>query len=124
MFFILKVTFHQEDRDGVKINRIHANTIDDPDWFNTRVKCFPFYSLLLAMNITAVDFFILESGGTELQVLQTIPFERVKIEIIDVQLLTSDLEKDTIKKFLATKNYVFLKNFNNSYIFRANHLNI
>lgn len=113
-----EVTYHQEDRDGVKINKIHANTIDDPDWFNTRVKCFPLYSLLLAMNITTVDLFILESGGTELQVLQTIPFNHVRIDVIDIQLLTSDLEKDTIKEFLATKKYSFLQNINSSYIFK------
>lgn len=70
------------------------------------------------MNITTVDLFILESGGTELQVLQTIPFNHVRIDVIDIQLLTSDLEKDTIKEFLATKKYSFLQNINSSYIFK------
>ncbi|XP_018329594.1 protein Star [Agrilus planipennis] len=120
-----EVTFHQEERDGVKINSIHANSlIDDPDWFNTRVKCFPLYSLLLAVNVTNIDYLSLESGGTELQVLQTIPFSRVKIEVIGVHLLISDIEKDTIKNFLATKNYVFVQNFNNTYIYIVNHLKI
>ncbi|KAK5644862.1 hypothetical protein RI129_006162 [Pyrocoelia pectoralis] len=116
-----EITFHQEDHDGVKINQIHTNTIDDPDWFNTRVKCFPFYSLLLAMNISSVDLFILESGGTELQVLQTIPFDKVSIDVINVQIQANDSEKDTIKKFLTSKNYTFMQNFNNIYVFRLKH---
>lgn len=61
--------------DGVKINSIHAsNIIDDPDWFNTRVKCFPVYSLLLAMNMTNVDLMVIEAAGTELQVNITLIF--------------------------------------------------
>ncbi|KAJ8941068.1 hypothetical protein NQ318_003249 [Aromia moschata] len=98
-----EVTLHQET-DEVKINSVHVNSLDDPDWFNTRVKCFPLLSLLLAMNDTNIDYLSLDTGGTELQVLETIPFEHVKIEIIGVHLTTNDFEKDTIKKFLATKN--------------------
>ncbi|KAJ8967944.1 hypothetical protein NQ314_002560 [Rhamnusium bicolor] len=118
-----EVTLHQET-DGVKINSVHANSLDDPDWFNTRVKCFPFFSLLLAMNVTNIDYFSLETGGTELQVLETIPFEHVKIEIIGVHLITNDIEKDTIKKFLAMKQYTFMISFNSSYIFMMNHVKI
>lgn len=110
------MTFLQ-DAEGVKINSIHSNNLDD-DWFNTRVKCFPLYSLLLAMNMTTIDYFSLNTGGTELQVLETIPFERVKIEIIGVHLDSNESEKNTINKFLLTKNYLSMQNFNNSFIFK------
>lgn len=111
-----EVTIFQ-DAEGVKINSIHSNNLDD-DWFNTRVKCFPIYSLLLAMNMTNIDYFILNTGGTELQVLETIPFERVKIEIIGIHLDSNELEKNTIDKFLLAKNYIFMQKFNNSYLFK------
>lgn len=100
----------------MKINSVHSNLIDDPSWF-TRVKCFPLYSLLLAINQTNIDFLSLESGGTELQVLETIPFNKVTIEIIDVHLYTNENEKEAIKKFLAKKNYIFVQNINFSYVF-------
>lgn len=119
-----EVTFHQDERDGVKINSIHANSLDDPDCFNTRVKCFPLYSLMLAMNVTNIDYLSLEAGGTELQVMETLPFDVVRIEVIEVHLLSNDFEKETIKSFLATKRYVFKQNFNNSYIFMLNHIKI
>lgn len=112
-----EVTYHQEDRDGVKIHSVHANLISEPDWFNTRIKCFPFYSLLLAINQTRVDYFSLETGGTELQVLETIPFDNVVINVIDVHLITNDSESETIKTFLERKNYKFVRQINNSYLF-------
>lgn len=111
-----EVTLFQ-DAEGVKINSIHSNNFDD-DFFNTRVKCFPLYSLLLAMNKTTIDYFSLNTGGTELQVLETIPFERVKIEIIGIHLDSYESEKNTINKFLLAKNYLFMESFNNSYIYK------
>lgn len=120
-----EVTFHQEERDGVKINSIHANSlIDDSDSFNTRVKCFPLYSLLLAMNTTNIDYVSLETGGTELQVLETVPFDRVKIAVIGVHLIAGDFEKDTIKNFLATKNFTLMESINTSYIYMMNRLKV
>lgn len=107
------MSLHQ-DNDDVKINSVHS----DEDWFNTRVKCFPLYSLLLAMNITNIDYFSLESGGTELQVLETIPFDCVHLEVIGVHLGTNEYEKNTIKDFLGKKKYVFVQKIKNSYIFR------
>lgn len=102
----------------MRINSIHANSlIDEPDWFNTRVKCFPLYSLLLAMNNTNIDYVSLETGGTELQVLETVPFDRVSIKVIAVHLVTSDFERNTIRHFLATKHYKFMQNFNTTYVY-------
>lgn len=118
-----EVTLHQ-DADGVKINSIHANSIEDPEWFNIRVKCFPLFSLLLAMNVTNIDYFSLDTSGTELQVLETVPFDRVRIEVIGVHLNVNESEIDTIKKFLATKQYKFMENFNTTYIFMMNHIKI
>ncbi|XP_017776662.1 PREDICTED: protein Star-like isoform X1 [Nicrophorus vespilloides] len=101
-----EVSYHQEERFR--------------NLFNTRVKCFPLYSLLLAMNMTKVDYLILETRGTELQVLETIPFERLRIDVIDVHLLVNDGEKNIIKEFLATKNYTLMQVFNTSNIYKLN----
>lgn len=117
-----EVTLHQ-DSEGVKINSIHSGSFDD-DWFNTRVKCFPVFSLILAMNVTNIDYLSLNTGGSELQVLETIPFNRVIIEIIGVHLSLNNSEIVVIKKFLAAKKYVFMEQFNNSYIFMLNRIKI
>lgn len=72
------------------------------------------------MNVMDIDYLSLESGGTELQVLETIPFDKVNIKIISVTLTANDLEKETIKKFLAKMNYTFMQSFNTTYIFKMN----
>ncbi|XP_076265930.1 EGF receptor activation regulator Star [Rhynchophorus ferrugineus] len=117
-----EVTLHNEN--DVKINSIYSNSVENPDWLVTRVKCFPLYSLILAMNYSIVDFLSVESGGTELQVLETIPFDKIKIEVISIDLRENDSEIDTIKKFLASKSYKFMERFNNTYVFMISRVKI
>lgn len=45
------------------------------------VQCFPLYSYLLALNRTRVDYFSLDVEGSELDVLRTIPFEKLDIRV-------------------------------------------
>lgn len=54
-------------------------TEDLPGYVNA--QCFPIYSYLLALNITHVDYFSLDVEGDELDVLQTLPFDKVNIEV-------------------------------------------
>ena len=42
-----------------------------------KVPCFPLETMLLALNQTHVDYFSLDVEGFELEVLQTIPFDKV-----------------------------------------------
>lgn len=117
-----EVTLHNEN--DVKINDIHSNSMDNPDWLVIRVKCFPLYSLLLAMNSTSVDYLSLATGGTELQVLETLPFDRVTVGVIGVHLQENDPDLGIIKKFLASKKYQFMDKFNSTYIFMLNRVKI
>jgi len=45
------------------------------------VHCLPVYSILLALNRTTVDLFSLDIEGHELDVLRTIPFDKVDIKV-------------------------------------------
>ncbi|CAG2059759.1 unnamed protein product [Timema podura] len=45
------------------------------------VQCFPFYTYLLALNRTLIDYFSLDVEGNELDVLETIPFDKVDIQV-------------------------------------------
>jgi hypothetical protein len=47
------------------------------------VQCFPFYTFLLAANITTVDYFSLDVEGQEFNVLKTIPWHQVDIKVRD-----------------------------------------
>ena len=49
------------------------------------LQCLPLYSLLLALGNPTVNWFILDIEGAEFQVLQTIPWHLVDIEMISVE---------------------------------------
>jgi len=43
--------------------------------------CFPVETILAALNRTHVDFFSLDVEGLELEVLKTIPFQKVNVNL-------------------------------------------
>ncbi|XP_046632872.1 uncharacterized protein LOC124312410 [Daphnia pulicaria] len=49
------------------------------------VQCFPFYSILLAIGRTDVDYFGLDVEGAEYKVLETIPWDKVNIKTLTVE---------------------------------------
>jgi FkbM family methyltransferase len=54
---------------------------------SVNVQCLPLYSILLASNRTTVDVFGLDIEGNELDVLKTIPFDKVDIKVRDKNTL-------------------------------------
>lgn len=68
-----EVTLHQEgdsEREEVKISSV-LDGEEESDWFESRVKCFPLFTLMLAVNRTEVDLLSLSLHGLELQVRRT-----------------------------------------------------
>ena len=55
--------------------------IPRPDSKTIDVKCIPLFSILSAMEVKVVDYFSLDIEGNELQVLKTIPFESILIQV-------------------------------------------
>ena len=51
------------------------------------VRCFPLYSLILAMGSPRVDFLSIDIEGAELAVLKTIPWEKVEIELVMLEVI-------------------------------------
>lgn len=46
-----------------------------------KMQCFPLYSILLAVGRTQVDYFGLDVEGAEYQILETIPWHKVNIQV-------------------------------------------
>lgn len=68
-------------------------------------QCFPLYSLLLALNQTRVDFLSLDIEGDELYVLKTIPFEKVDIRMMTVEVAHEKGGEDSVRSYLRGKGY-------------------
>lgn len=67
--YLKKVSLHPEDESDVKIKSIMD---EETEWFHSRVKCFPLYTLMLAVNKTDIDLLSLGCHGQELQVSYSI----------------------------------------------------
>ncbi|CAC5412229.1 unnamed protein product [Mytilus coruscus] len=88
------------------------------------VQCFPFYSIMKAINVTHIDFFSLDVEGAELQVLQTIPFGKLDIEMMTVEFKHVPGGETQLKSFVENNGYSSLikmshyNNLANDIIFR------
>ena len=80
--------------------------VPDPSKGGILAQCFPIYSLLLALNRTTVDYFSLDVEGSELQILKTIPFDKVNIKVLTVEYIEAKQKKKPIEDFMHSKGYI------------------
>ena len=72
----------------------------------TDAQCFPLVSLLTALNVTHVDFFVLDVEKVEEQVLQTFPFDTVTVDVWVIEHITI-YEDTNFVKFMISKGYYY-----------------
>ncbi|XP_030080246.1 protein Star [Drosophila hydei] len=111
-----EITIHNED---VRINSLHD---EETSWFNSRVKCFPLYTIMLACERTEYDLLSLGVQGHELEILQTLPFDKIRIDIISIHLLEDHEDVrdyvQSITKFLAGKFYKLQRKIGRNYFYQ------
>ncbi|CAK9797843.1 Protein Star [Anthophora quadrimaculata] len=69
------------------------------------VQCFPFIDLMAALNVTTVNYFSLDIEGHELQVLKTIPFDKINIETLSVEFSHVENGQKELTDFMESKGY-------------------
>lgn len=67
------------------IANLHASATNNNAGKMKNLLCLPFYSLMRALEISHVDYFSLDVEGNELQVLKTIPFDKIDISTLSVE---------------------------------------
>lgn len=104
------VTFEESQGSLGKINK-QQNGIE-PDTKSTSViPCFPLLSILLAINVTHVDYFSLDVEGFELPILRyVISNGDYKVDSLSVEYDHGD--KRELKRFMEEKGYGLVKNVN------------
>lgn len=80
-----------------------------------RVQCYPLYALLLAMGNPTVDYFSLDIEGAEIKVLLTIPFDKVDIRTMSIEVEHS--QKSVIRKIMTKRGYRLYKPLKTDYIY-------
>jgi len=95
------------------------------------VPCFPLETLLLAINVTHIDYFSLDVEGVEMPVLRTIPWNKLDIRVMSVEYghgpngkkpylefmksvgsyaLYADIHVSNYEKALFVEDFIFVKN--------------
>jgi hypothetical protein len=84
-----------------------------------KMQCLPLYSMLLALGNPTVDYMSLDIEGSELQVLQTLPWDKVDIKIIGLEILVAKSDDsapgehhnqfDEIKDLLTKQGYDLIR---------------
>ena len=67
--------------------------------------CFPFQSLMMALNVTHVDYLSLDVEGLELEILRTIPFDLIHISVLSVEFSHAPNGAGEYVKFMESKGY-------------------
>ena len=70
---------------GEKMDSAHSKWVGGLTHKTITAQCFMLHSLLLAVGQTEVDYFSLDVEGPELEILQTIPFDKITIKVISVE---------------------------------------
>lgn len=77
-----RVNFKSTFAMGSIQEKNHSEENDDDI---VQVQCFPLYSIMLAVNKTAIDFLSLDIEGSELRVIRTIPWHKVDIKTLSIE---------------------------------------
>ena len=81
-----------------------------------KMQCMPLYSLIMAMGNPTVNYFILDIEGAELQVLKTLPWDRVDIEVLSVETdltgMVMEGSREEIIDFMESVGYTHRKHSN------------
>ena len=86
------------------------------------MQCFPLYSLLMAAagNVT-VNYLSLDIEGAELQVLRTLPWDKVDIEVMTVETQELGVEAEgrdkAIRLYLSQQELLRESLIENCYLF-------
>ena len=75
------------------------------------LQCFPLYSILLALDNPTVHYLSLDIEGAEYQVLQHLPWDKVDIEVLGVELVHAGVvfpgTRQQVHQFLKEKMYQY-----------------
>ena len=73
-----------------------------------KATCLPLYTILSAVGNPVVDYFSLDIEGAELAVLKTIPWDKVDIKILSIEVGENGRDPNEINKFMQKSGYTLV----------------
>ncbi len=81
---------------------------------NSTVQCIPLYTMLAALELKTVDYLSLDVEGLELEILKTVPFDKVTFKVMTIEHWSIPGGVKPLKDFLERKGYRFIKTMEDS----------
>ncbi|KAK7084815.1 hypothetical protein SK128_005770 [Halocaridina rubra] len=94
-------------------------SIISKDSIGQKIKAYPLYSLLKAINVTTVDFFSLDVESQEIPVLRTLPWDKIKFKVLCIETIRLTENVNVLYKLMEEKGYKLLGHFVNDAWFVA-----
>jgi len=98
---------------------------DQVNVFKTNVTCLPIFSILESLGNPKVDYFSLDVEGSEWEVLQTIPWDRVDVSVWSIEVNQLEVlghPKSELKMFMEKRGYLHVTDIAQDMIFAKKHL--
>lgn len=73
-----------------------------------KVQCFPLYSILLALNQVTIDYLSLDVEGVERGVLDTIPWDKVNIQMMTIEFNKWPGGVKSLREYMELKGYEYI----------------
>ena len=102
-----------DHRPSLEMRSLRAGITEERKLYS--VQCIPLLTLLLAMGNPTVDYLSLDIEGAELPVLRTIPFDKIDVRTLSVEVAHSD--RSAIRKLLREKGFRVLRDLKTDIIF-------
>ena len=73
--------------EGPMMNRVNRQ---NPNTKREELLCIPLFSILEAIEMKHIHFFSLDVEGVELDILKTIPFDKVKVDLFVIEYVVGN----------------------------------
>lgn len=77
----------------------------------SKAYCFPLISYLMALNVLEIDFLSLDTQGTELGILRTLPWDNISVRVVIAEASVAKNGKE-MEKFMVEKGFKVLSRGN------------
>lgn len=92
---------------GVNRSAVFDSFLQTADQTYTITACFPLVSYLLALNVSTIDFLSLDTQGTEIGILKSLPWDAITIRVIIVEIEDSTFDPGFIS-YMRGRGYVLI----------------
>ena len=79
------------------------------------VSCLPLTTYLRVLNVTTIDLLSLDTQGSEISIIKTIPWEEVRVRVVVVEIASPKFEHDFVE-YMRGRGFTLVGRYND-YVF-------